>query len=583
MFPDPFNDGGHQGTYDSAQSPPWFTSFLGLSSIFAALGLLSQTHLGSSIKLLIVGSIIETGRRLCQWLIVRFRFQYSMTAQFDEGEPAYEWIVLFLTQENVWRRSREFVVSATSSRRKWSVKTWVDPTVKGHAEYVPTYRLPQLFRWRGYWLEIKRTREDGEFTPFGPIRPSSSIYVTIYTLDMNVLSELVEEARTRYVEINRPNVIIHLADSPHYGPGMIWTGVKRKIRRPLDSIILPEGVVDGLVQDAQEFLSSEDWYVEAGIPHRRGYLLYGPPGTGKTSTIYALAGALNLEIYSLSLASSFVDDAFLNRAAASIPKHALFLIEDIDCAFARDDEDYPTPNHNAARLGGGRGSQFGKGTSGRGNGEPVRSSVTLSGLLNVIDGVGSEEGKLFFATTNYIDRLDSALLRPGRIDRKVQYEMSTAHQTRALFVRFFPVVRFPEYASPPAPAHDTTTTPTLEKPTTIEKPTEEKTTTIDALADAFAAAVPAGEFSTAELQGYLQVHKKAPEAAVEGVHAWVEGIRAERRAREGREAARLQRALGVESRAQGGAAVGGSPAESEFSAYVDGALPVEAEIVTKVG
>jgi chaperone BCS1 len=48
------------------------------------------------------------------------------------------------------------------------------------------------------------------------------------------------------------------------------------------SIILPEGVVDSLVEDAQEFLGTENWYNEAGIPHRRGYLLYGPPGTGKS-------------------------------------------------------------------------------------------------------------------------------------------------------------------------------------------------------------------------------------------------------------------------------------------------------------
>lgn len=58
--------------------------------------------------------------------------------------------------------------------------------------------------------------------------------------------------------------------------------VKHKVRRPLSSIILQDGVIQSLLQDAQEFLDTEDWYVEAGIPHRRGYLLYGPPGTGKS-------------------------------------------------------------------------------------------------------------------------------------------------------------------------------------------------------------------------------------------------------------------------------------------------------------
>ncbi|KAJ7175038.1 P-loop containing nucleoside triphosphate hydrolase protein [Mycena crocata] len=493
---------GGAGGGDDGHSP-WFTSFMALSSVFAGLGMISQAYLGSSVKLLILGSVIEMGRRLCQWLIVRLRFQYSLTAQFDEGDPAYEWILLFLTQENVWARSREFRVNATNSRRKWSVKTWIDPRVKGNAEYVPTYQLPQLFRWRGRWLEIKRSNDgnSARYTTAGTYQAVQSIYVTIYTLDMNQLSDLVEDARKRYMEVNRPNVIIHLADSPHYGLGITWNNVKHKVRRPLSSIILQDGVVDALVRDAQEFIATEDWYVEAGIPHRRGYLLYGPPGTGKTSTIYALAGALNLEIYSLSLAAGFVDDAFLQRAASSIPKNAIFLIEDIDCAFASREDEEELEARAAMMYGLGPGGVAGDIVPS--GARATRSLVTLSGLLNVIDGVGSEEGKLFFATTNYIDRLDPALLRPGRIDRKVAYELATAHQAQALFLRFFPEARFPDDG--------------LLKVATVSSVTTRLGNTIPALADAFAAAIPSGEFSTAELQ------------------------REERRAREAREEARKLR------------------------------------------
>jgi chaperone BCS1 len=83
----------------------------------------------------------------------------------------------------------------------------------------------------------------------------------------------------------------------------MWNNVKRKNRRPLSSIVLEDGVVEAIVQDARDFIDSEGWYLQAGIPHRRGYLLHGPPGTGKSSTIYALAGELGVEIYSISLAS----------------------------------------------------------------------------------------------------------------------------------------------------------------------------------------------------------------------------------------------------------------------------------------
>jgi len=116
---------------------------------------------------------------------------------------------------------------------------------------------------------------------------------------MNVLYAFVEDARLRYIEVSRPDVIIHTADTvgallscidsimqnpsqPHGGP-LVWNHVKRKTRRPLSSIILQEGVIDSLVQDAREYIDTEDWYIKVGIPHRRGYLLYGPPGTGKSA------------------------------------------------------------------------------------------------------------------------------------------------------------------------------------------------------------------------------------------------------------------------------------------------------------
>ena len=144
---------------------------------------------------------------------------------------------------------------------------------------------------------------------------------SLYTRNLRVLSELVEAARQSYSEVSLPHVIIHVAES--MDPEYPWMSTKRKVRRALDTIILPDGLLSSLVREVQDFMDEETerWFTSVGIPYRRGILLHGPPGTGKSestncrstssiadaraaSTIYALAGELNLEIYSLSLSNN---------------------------------------------------------------------------------------------------------------------------------------------------------------------------------------------------------------------------------------------------------------------------------------
>ncbi|KAI5900483.1 P-loop containing nucleoside triphosphate hydrolase protein [Schizophyllum commune H4-8] len=429
-----------------------------------------------------------------------------------------------------WRRSPTFRIACKSATRHWSVNILgpradtVKTATSGpllddkNVEYIPTFDQPRLFRWRGYWMEVKSNAHSPAAMQRFMVRNgndhgSGSITITLYTRNLRVLSELVEAARQSYSEVSLPHVIIHVAESMN--PDYPWMSTKRKVRRALDTIILPDGLLSSLVREVQDFMDEETerWFTSVGIPYRRGILLHGPPGTGKTSTIYALAGELNLEIYSLSLSNNFVNDSFLQRAASSVPKHSILLIEDIDCAFSREEQGSSgTQNQASPPIM----TLYGMAGSGQ-------SQVTLSGLLNVIDGVGSEEGRLFFCTTNHIDRLDPALLRPGRIDRKIEYGLSTRAQTEALFHRFFPATRFPELADTPVADEKATSSSSSMLPTsdsTCPAPPPPGSR-LASLASRFAALVPEAEFSTAELQGFLLSCKTDPERAAADVGAWV--------------------------------------------------------------
>lgn len=185
-------------------------------------------------------------------------------------------------------------------------------------------------------------------------------------------------------------------------------------RRPISSVVLDTGISDRILNDCQEFIRNPQWYGERGIPYRRGYLLYGPPGCGKSSFITALAGEIEFGICLLNLSDRGLTDDRLNHLLSVAPQQSIILLEDIDAAFASRED---TEKLKSAYEG--------------------LNRVTFSGLLNCLDGVASTEARIVFMTTNYIDRLDPALIRPGRVDFKEYVGHCSQNQLEQMYMRFY--------------------------------------------------------------------------------------------------------------------------------------------------
>ena len=171
-------------------------------------------------------------------------------------------------------------------------------------------------------------------------------------------------------------------------------------------MILRDTCKEDLLVDIKEFQKSESWYAKNGVPYRRGYLLHGPPGNGKSSTITAIASKLGLNICVLTLSTKSMSDETLLTLCEEVPRNSLILLEDIDCA--SDDR------------------------------EKNDDTLTLSGLLNALDGVVATEGRIMFMTTNYREKLDPALIRPGRCDVEMLLDCATEQQAEELFMHFYP-------------------------------------------------------------------------------------------------------------------------------------------------
>ncbi|MBZ5667090.1 MAG: AAA family ATPase [Acidobacteriia bacterium] len=205
-----------------------------------------------------------------------------------------------------------------------------------------------------------------------------------------------------------------------------WARVEGYAPRNLESVILKPGEKDQLIWDIEKFRKSRERYRQLGVPYHRGYLLYGPPGTGKTSLVSAMAARFEMHIYAINL--SGFNDRTLTTALNDVPSNSVILFEDIDCM-----------KSGKTRVTPGEGSAKSAGNSGEDKKEEIANmSVTLSGLLNVIDGFSAPENVLFVMTSNMIESLDPALLRPGRIDYRLYMGQADKLQKIELYKRFFP-------------------------------------------------------------------------------------------------------------------------------------------------
>jgi chaperone BCS1 len=204
-----------------------------------------------------------------------------------------------------------------------------------------------------------------------------------------------------------------------------WDLVEAYAPRLLESVVLPAGEKEQIVADIEKFRSSKQRYACLGVPYHRGYLFHGPPGTGKTSLVSALATHFGLSVYCVNLTD--LNDRTLMSAVNQVPANSLLLFEDIDCMKSGNARPSSITN-------GGKGSEV---PEKKGN-AAERNGVTLSGLLNVLDGFYAPSGVLFVMTTNQVEALDPAVLRPGRIDYKLYLGKAGDRQKIELCLRFFP-------------------------------------------------------------------------------------------------------------------------------------------------
>jgi len=197
-----------------------------------------------------------------------------------------------------------------------------------------------------------------------------------------------------------------------------WETYQNPPKRNLDTIALSPKLKENIQTQINHFLANKSWFYKSGLPYKLTYLLYGEPGGGKTSLIKAIASEYNMNICVINITS--LSDNIFERACATIPKNSVLIIEDFDSnSIVSRREKNSLKNNNVNIM-----SDF--------------QMLSLTGILNVLDGINPLDSCIIFLTTNYLENIDKAIYRKGRVDYLIEITKISGDDIKSYCKRIFP-------------------------------------------------------------------------------------------------------------------------------------------------
>ena len=474
-------------TSGSASHLPLFTAHEGIGFLRTTIQKLYQldfTHVGSIIAVAgivpaVWSYIYSAWIEASGW--TKHFFIASVT--IPAGDPVNRSVSTWLHEHVIQPRRLRFHTARTELGRS------SDPGA-ALKKSSPVQFLPQWsniwFRHEGKLFAVSRdgfnsSMRDSSYDGFG----GEELAISCLGVSSEPIKKLIETCRSAADQQAQFYVIIYGRD--RYG--MNW---KPRLRRPLrrmDTVHFDQQVKNALLADIGTYLDprTQKLYQSRSMPYRRGYLFYGPPGSGKSSLSTAIASEFGLDLYEVKI-PSIASDADLEQMFSEVPPRCIVLLEDIDAVWTGHNRQMTDSDDDSSNAS--------------------NANVTLSGLLNVLDGVGSQEGRIVVMTTNRIEELDSALIRPGRVDHQIYLGYISRQSAQDMFMSMFA----PDLLHWARISSDTVDT--LEDHISLEQ--------VKMLATQFSREIPENTFTPSQLQGFFQLHLSSAVRATSSIAGWVE-------------------------------------------------------------
>jgi mitochondrial chaperone BCS1 len=438
------------------------------------------------VSILVLGFAFTTGvHYIYRHLWASFLTYFTASVVIDAYDTIYENLLSWAAEQDDLKRVRSLKVQSADYSDEVDELKGDGKAAEGAifnfnswaAKVPPRYEPDTGYHWfrhKGHWFKFSRESNKVQGGWMGMmIQDQEIVRLTVLGRSTKPIKDLILDTRDRNLNKQIAKTTVRRpSPKDQRGRGrQAWNKVAVRPSRPMGTVVLDSQQKAAILRDINDFLdpATSRWYSNRGIPYRRGILLHGPPGTGKTSLSFALAGVFGLDIYCMSLSEKTLSEEDLILLFNSLPKRCIVLLEDIDSAgvVGRKTD---TPKDEAEKTKGESKDKkedaaaekkvesaettasiiakevakavksAGEGSDRSAGGRPGSTNdlgITMSGLLNAIDGVASQEGRVLIMTTNYPEKLDDALMRPGRVDMKVEFTLASRVQMRELFLRMY--------------------------------------------------------------------------------------------------------------------------------------------------
>lgn len=326
----------------------------------------------------------------------RWQSQYmartSYTVRINGDDPVWNEAHKWLLEQDKNKQTRGYLVKSNGARGQTTFKRarrgWENGQVESQQEEEPLLRVyaddnqSHTVILDGHKVHVSVGREKDEKRD-GNRSWFSLIEQMTFTCRTKEARDAVVDLIARLTDSKRQQQKVpYLYTANQWGEWVLRADLGL---RSIDTVILPPAQKARILSDLEEFLESEHRYKALGLPYHRGYLFHGPPGTGKTSLAKALADHFKMDIYYIPL-SDVKDDTNLLSLVTSVGADSILLLEDIDVLHGAKERD------------------------------DTEKGISMSGLLNALDGIATPNGLITIMTTNHIEVLDDAVVRPGRVD-----------------------------------------------------------------------------------------------------------------------------------------------------------------------